>query len=41
VIVTYGSDQKFDIPPDAHYHILDVLVDGASVGAVSTYTFPM
>ncbi len=37
--VTYGTDQTYTIAADAHYHIADVLVDGASVGAVSTYTF--
>ena len=29
----------FSIMPDAGYHIKDVIVDGVSVGAVSTYTF--
>ena len=29
----------FTITPDTGYHILDVLVDGGSVGAVDTYTF--
>ena len=38
-IVTEGSDQTFDIVPDAFYEIEDVLVDGNSVGAVSSYTF--
>ena len=27
------------ITPDAHYHVADVLVDGVSVGAVSSYDF--
>src|SRR5439155_868507 len=39
VTVNYGSDQTFTITPDAHYHVADVLVDGVSVGAVTTYTF--
>jgi hypothetical protein len=39
VNVTCGDDQSFTITPDACYSIADVLVDGVSVGAVSTYTF--
>jgi hypothetical protein len=39
VSVSYGSDQVFTITPDAGYQIADVLVDGASVGAVADYTF--
>jgi lysophospholipase L1-like esterase/predicted ester cyclase len=39
VTVLYGSSQTFAITPAAHYHVGDVLVDGASVGAVMTYTF--
>ncbi len=39
VPVTTGSDQAFAIAPDSGYHILDVLVDGASVGALAAYTF--
>ena len=34
-----GDSQTFIITPNSGYHIEDVLVDGASVGAVSTYTF--
>jgi hypothetical protein len=34
-----GASQTCSITPTAGYHILDVLVDGASVGAVSTYAF--
>lgn len=34
-----GDDQPFTITPNDGYQIADVLVDGASVGAVSTYTF--
>jgi len=37
--VTLGDNLTFDISPSSGYHILDVLVDGASVGAVSSYTF--
>ncbi len=39
VIVSPGADQSFTISPLANYHIVDVQVDGASAGAVSTYTF--
>src|SRR5206468_1883406 len=39
VSVNCGADQGFTITPDAHYHVADVLVDGVSVGAVTSYTF--
>jgi len=39
VTVTDGADQDFTITPNLNYFIADVLVDGASVGAVATYTF--
>lgn len=39
VRVTRGSDKTFTITPADGYEITDVLVDGKSVGAVSTYTF--
>src|SRR5204863_68711 len=39
VSVNCGSNQTFTITPDACYTIQDVLVDGASAGAVATYTF--
>src|SRR5206468_1859967 len=39
VSVDCGSDQAFSVAADACYHIADVLVDGGSVGAVSSYTF--
>jgi len=35
------SSKAFTITPAAGYHIADVLVDGASVGAVTSYTFTM
>ncbi len=38
-IVAEGSDQVFTISPETGYHVEDVAVDGASVGAVSLYTF--
>jgi hypothetical protein len=37
--VVYGSDQAFTISANTGYHVADVLVDGASVGAVTDYTF--
>ena len=39
VTVTNGSSQTFTIAPDLGYHVANVLVDGSSVGAVTTYTF--
>jgi uncharacterized repeat protein (TIGR02543 family) len=39
VIVAAGNDQTFTITPDTGYHVADVLVDGVSVGAVTSYTF--
>ena len=39
VAVPKGESETFTITPDSGYHIKDVLVDGKSVGAVSTYTF--
>lgn|GEM_PF-3003184 len=37
--VTAGRDQTYTITPNAGYAVEDVLVDGKSVGAVTTYTF--
>jgi hypothetical protein len=37
--VAYGNDKTYTIAPNDGYEIEDVLVDGVSVGAVSTYTF--
>ena len=37
--VTSADSTTFTITPDAGYHVDDVLVDGQSVGAVTTYTF--
>ena len=38
VTVAYGADQAFTISPDVGQKIKDVKVNGASVGAVPTYT---
>jgi hypothetical protein len=35
----YNANQTFTISPYANFHIVDVLVDSVSVGAVGTYTF--
>ncbi|MFA6409419.1 MAG: IPT/TIG domain-containing protein, partial [Gammaproteobacteria bacterium] len=37
--VNYGANQTYTITADTNYHVLDVLVDGASVGTVTSYTF--
>jgi hypothetical protein len=39
VTVGYGANQSFAITADAGYHVADVLVDGASIGAVASYEF--
>ena len=39
VTVNNGADQSFSISPDQSYRVADVVVDGSSVGAVTTYTF--
>ena len=39
VKVYKGADQTFTITPDEDYQILDVLVDGSSVGIKESYTF--
>ncbi len=39
VSVSCGASREFDIIPYAPYFLTDVLIDGNSVGAVSTYTF--
>jgi hypothetical protein len=37
--VDNGADQTFTITPDTDYQVTDVLVDGLSVGAVTSYAF--
>ncbi len=39
VSVDYGADQSFTVVADASYMVADVLVDGSSVGAVTSYAF--
>jgi len=39
VVVARGTSRTFAIAPDSCYHVANVLVDGDSVGAVSSYTF--
>ncbi len=39
VVVDCGGDQSFTIAPDACHHLVDVTVDGGSVGAVTSYAF--
>jgi hypothetical protein len=39
VVVTSGANQTFTIAANAGFHIAGVTVDGAAVGAVSSYTF--
>jgi hypothetical protein len=39
VAVNYGDRQTFTITPNTRYRVVNVLVDGSSVGAVTTYTF--
>jgi hypothetical protein len=39
VWVDYGADQSFTITASTGYSVADVLVDGVSVGAVTSYSF--
>ncbi len=39
VNVNTGANQNYTISPSKGYHVLDVLVDGSSIGAVTTYAF--
>jgi len=38
--VNYGATPTYTITPNTGYHVIDVLVNGTSVGAITTYTFP-
>ena len=37
--VNYGAARPSPSPPATNYHVADVLVDGVSVGALTSYTF--
>ncbi|MEI6828163.1 MAG: CARDB domain-containing protein, partial [Desulfuromonadales bacterium] len=37
--ITYGGSVSYSITPETGYHLVDVLVDGSSVGTVTNYTF--
>ncbi len=39
VAVPHKANQLFTMTPNPHYHVANVVVDSASVGAVPTYTF--
>ena len=39
VSVNYGDSQSFIITPNSGYYVVDVAVNGSSVGAVNYYTF--
>ena len=39
-IVNYGATPTYTITPNSGYHVVDVLVNGTSVGPVPIYTFP-
>jgi hypothetical protein len=39
VMVASGASQTFVIKPDSGYHVANVLVDGSSAGAVTSYRF--
>jgi len=39
ITVNHGEDKTFTITPNTGYHITNVLVDGVSQGAISSYTF--
>ncbi len=38
-VVSYDGSQSYTISPATGYHVQDVLVDGGSVGAVTSHTF--
>ncbi len=39
VYIDHGAGQTFTVTADTGYHVIDVLVDGVSQGAITTYTF--
>lgn len=40
ITVTHGTSQSFTITPSTDYKVQGVMVDGASAGTVTSYTFP-
>ncbi|MDD5693215.1 MAG: hypothetical protein PHU86_01970, partial [Patescibacteria group bacterium] len=38
-IIVSGGNQTYTITPNSYYHIVNVLVDGVSYGALGSYTF--
>ncbi|MGE5463043.1 MAG: S8 family serine peptidase [Syntrophothermus sp.] len=38
-VVSHGGSARYTITPAVGYHVADVLVEGVSVGAVTSYTF--
>jgi YVTN family beta-propeller protein len=38
-VVAYGGSQSFTVTPDLGYHLANLTVDGASQGALDSYTF--
>jgi outer membrane protein OmpA-like peptidoglycan-associated protein len=38
-VVNYGASKDYSITPATGYHVVDVLVDGTSLGALSSYSF--
>ncbi len=39
IVVNHGANQSFTFTPTVGHHVTDVLVDGASVGVVTSYSF--
>jgi hypothetical protein len=39
IVVNHGANQSFNITPDGGYNVANVMVDGVSVGAVTSHTF--
>ena len=39
IVLDDSADQSFEIIPSSGYHLVDVLVDGVSVGATTSYQF--
>jgi hypothetical protein len=39
VVVDWNATQSFTVTPDTNYRIVEVVVDGVSLGAITSYTF--